>query len=148
MRLVRQVVRMASNVTQPADPALPVSADVIGGGLLALLGAIHIFGLGLGGTVGFLALLVGWPLVAGSVAARLSTAAAAREVNGALAGTFGALTVTVLVLLTGVAGAWPSFVTSNIGVSLWPVTFVTLVLLTLSWTVFGYVGGYVADRLA
>jgi len=120
----------------------------VGGGVLALLGLLHIYGLGLGGPVGFLALLVGWPLVAGSVASRLSVDPSSREVNGAVAGVFGALTVTLIVLLTGLAGAWPAFVTSNLGVSLWPVTLATLVMLTLSWTVFGYAGGYLADRLA
>lgn len=121
-----------------------MTADVVGGGVIAVLGLLHVFGLQLGGTVGFVALLVGWPLVGGSVASRLSARREDAQVDGAVAGTFGALLVTLVVFLTGLAGAWPSFVVTNVGVSLWPVTFAMLATLTISWTVFGYVGGYVA----
>ncbi|SDX95988.1 hypothetical protein [Halobellus clavatus] len=139
---------MTTDTTQTAPRSLPASADVVGGGVLALLGLLHLFGLGLGGVVGFLALLVGWPLIAGVVAGRLSVDATDRSVNGAVAGVFGSLTVTLLVLLTGLVGAWPAFITSNIGVTLWSVTLAVLAMLTISWTVFGYAGGFLADTLA
>lgn len=138
---------MPTDATTTSE-GLAVSADVAGGAVLALLGLLHVFGLQIGGTLGFLVLLFGWPLVAGTVAARLSRIVADRRVNGALAGTFGALVVTLVILLTGFVGAWPAFVTRNVGVSLWPVTLAVLAILTISWTVFGYVGSYLADRLA
>lgn len=139
---------MATGATNSTTNAVPLSPDVVGGLVIAVLGLIHVFGLQMGGTVGFAVLLIGWPLVGGSVAARLSPSAAGREVNGALAGFFAALTVAIIVFLTGFAGVWPSFITENVGVALWPVSIVMLAMLSITWTVFGYAGGYLADRLA
>lgn len=135
---------MATALDNSETSSLPVTADVVGGAVIAVLGLAHLFGLQLAGTVGFAALLAGWPLVGGSVASRLSARAADAPVAGAVAGAFGAFTVALVVLLTGFAGAWSSFITTNVGVTLWPVTFATLATLAISWTVFGYVGGYVA----
>lgn len=122
------------------------SPDVTGGAVVALLGLFHVFVLQVGGIGGFLALLVGWPLVGGLLAARLSPTEP--RVRSALAGTFGALVVTLVVFLTGLVGFWPTFVTANLGVSLWPTTFAVLLMLTVTWTVFGYAGGYLAEHTA
>lgn len=135
---------MGTTVNSSEASPLPVTADVVGGSVAAVLGLVHVFGLQLGGLVGFAALLFGWPLVGGSVASRLSSRREDAAVDGAVSGTFGALFVTALVFVTGLAGAWPGFVVRNVGVSLWPVTFALLAMLTISWTVFGYVGGYAA----
>lgn len=137
---------MATGVSQGRFGTGKWSPDVAGGAVVALLGLLHVFVLQVGGLGGFLALLVGWPLVGGVVAARLAPAEA--RLRGALAGVFGALVVTLVVLLTGLVGLWSTFITANIGVSLWPVTFAVLLMLTVPWTVFGYTGGYLAERTA
>lgn len=128
-----------------AENDLPASPDVLGGIVAALVGLLHVFVLQLGGLLGVALLLVVWPLIGGVVAGRLSTGED-RHVDGALAGVFGALVTTLVVLLTGFAGVWPQFVTTTFGVSLWPVTFAVLLLLTVTWTVFGYAGSVLAGR--
>ncbi|GAB7095909.1 hypothetical protein JCM30237_30630 [Halolamina litorea] len=127
---------------------LPIPSDVAGGGTIVLLTLLQTLVLGGSGLLAFGALLVVWPLVGGATAAFFSARSEARSVDGAVAGVFASLTVTVLVLLTGYVGAWPGFVTSNVGVSLWPVVFATLMGTMISWTVFGYLGAAVADRAA
>ncbi|WP_435126900.1 hypothetical protein [Halobaculum sp. D14] len=139
---------MATDTSRSRPDALPAPPDVIGGGVVALLGLLHVFVLQVGDVVGFAVLLVGWPLVGGSVADRLSTDEETGHLRGALSGAFGALTVALVVLLTGLAGVWPTFITANIGVSVWPVTFAVLLMLLLSWTVFSYVGSHLAERLS
>lgn len=131
--------------TESSPQMLPLPADVAGGGLVALLAIVQSLAVPSGGFAGFAALLVVWPLLGGAAAGFFSTRTENRAVDGAVAGVFASLTVTVLVLLTGFAGAWPAFVTSNVGVSLWPVTFTTLVGTMLAWTVFGYLGAVAAD---
>lgn len=137
---------MATSVSQGRFGADTWPPDVAGGAVVAVLGLLHVFVLQVGGFGGFLALLVGWPLVGGMVASRLAKTDA--RLRAALAGTFGALVVTLVVLLTGLAGLWSTFLTANVGVSLWPVTFAVLLMLTVTWTVFGYAGGYLAERTA
>lgn len=127
---------------------LPIPSDVAGGGIVVVLALFQTLVVGSGSLPAFVALLVVWPLVGGAAAAFFSVRAADRPVDGAVAGVFAALTTTVLVLLSGVAGAWPPFVTANVGVSLWPVTLATLAATTIAWTVFGYLGASVADRVA
>jgi small-conductance mechanosensitive channel len=121
-----------------------LSGDVLGGVILTVLGLLHLFGLEIGRLVGFILLLGVWPLVSGSVAAywenRLRTDHWA--ITSSLTGVLAAVIVSVVVLLTGYVGVWSSFITQSIGVSLWPVTFTTLTVLTICWTVLGYIGGY------
>lgn len=131
--------------TESTPQSLPVPADVAGGGVIVLLALFQTLLLDGGGLLAFAALLVVWPLIGGAVAAFLSARQADRPVDGAVAGTFAALTATLLVLLSGFVGAWPAFVTSNVGVTLWPVTLATLVATTLAWTVFAYLGAAAAD---
>jgi len=132
--------------TESTPRMLPIPADVAGGGVIVLLALFQTLVLGDGGLLAFAVLLVVWPLVGGAVAAFFSARHSDRPVDGAVAGTFAALTATLLVLLSGVAGAWPAFITTNVGVTLWPVTLATLVATTLAWTVFGYLGAAAADQ--
>jgi len=143
MRAVNTLRSMATDVRRIGGRRVPVSADVAGGIVVAALGVLHLYVLQVGGLVGFLVLLAGWPLVGGTVAARLS--ASDERVSALLAGAFGALVTALVVLLTGIAGMWPGFVTANFGVTLWPVTFTVFLLLAITWTVFGYVAGYVSE---
>jgi hypothetical protein len=134
--------------TESTPDLLPIPADVAGGGVIVLLALFQTLVLGGGGTLSFVALLLVWPLIGGGVAAFFSTHPRQdRPVYGAVAGTFAALTATLLVFLSGLAGVWPSFVTAHVGVTLWPVTLVTLVGTTLAWTVFGYLGAAAAEKL-
>ena len=136
------------SMSQSTPRLLPVSSDVAGGTVIALLALLQIALVSTGGLLAFAVLLVVWPLVGGATAAFFSGRARDRALDGAVAGTFAALAATLLVLLSGFAGAWPAFITANIGVSLWPVTFTTMIGATLSWTVFGYLGGTLAGKLA
>lgn len=124
-----------------------VGSSVVGGLVAAVLGLLHLFVLGVGGWAGIGLLYVVWPIVGGIVAAvGLGGLTRERPLAGALAGTYGALIVSVLVLLTGAAGLWSPFVTSTFGVSLWPVFFTVSLVTLVTWTVFGYVGGWATDR--
>ncbi len=134
--------------TESTSRLLPIPSDVAGGGLVVLLAILQTLALPSGGLAAFVALLVVWPLLGGAVAAFFSGDPEDRAVDGAVAGAFASLTATVLVLLTGFVGAWPSFLTSNVGVSLWPVTFATLIATMLAWTVFGYLGALGVERAA
>lgn len=136
------------STTESTPPLLPVPSDVAGGALITLLGLIQISLVSSGGAIAFVVLLVVWPLLGGATAAFFSTRSRDQPVDGAVAGVFAGLTATVLILLSGFVGVWPAFVTANIGVSLWPVTIATLVATTLSWTVFGYLGGAAAEEFA
>lgn len=127
------------------------SGDVVGGLLASLLGVIHLFGLQLGGGIGFVLLLVGWPLVGGAVGARVERSRSGGRdwgTTSGLAGTFGALVVSLIVFLSGLSGVWSGFITTAFGNTFWPVVFAVLVVFTVSWTVFGYVGGYIEAQLA
>lgn len=123
------------------------SSSVVGGLVSAVLGLLHLFVLGVGGWAGVVLLFVLWPVVGGIVAA-IGVGGLVRErpLAGALAGAYGALIVSVVVLLAGAAGVWSTFIVSNVGVSLWPVFFATALVTLLTWTVFGYVAGYATAR--
>jgi hypothetical protein len=136
------------STTESTPPLLPVPSDVAGGALITFLALIQISLFSSGGAIAFIALLVVWPLLGGVTADFFSTRSRDRPLDGAVAGVFGGLTASVLVLLSGLIGVWPAFITANIGVSLWPVTLATLVATTLSWTVFGYLGAATAEEFA
>lgn len=135
------------STTESTPAMLPVPSDVAGGALIALLALVQISLFSGGGAIAFVALLVVWPLLGGAVAGFYSMRSRDQPVDGAVAGTFAGLTGTVLVLLSGFGGFWPAFITSNVGVSLWPVTLATLVATTLTWTVFGYLGAAAVEEL-
>jgi len=123
------------------------SSSVVGGVLSAVLGLLHLYVLGVGGWAGVALLFVVWPIVGGIVAAvGVGGLVRERPLAGALAGAYGAVIVSVIVLLAGAAGVWSTFIVSNVGVSLWPVFFATALVTLLSWTVFGYVAGYATAR--
>lgn len=129
------------------DAPLPVNGDVVGGGVLAVLALLHLFVLGIGGAVGALLLLVVWPLIGGAVGTYFNNEyRPERErdlaVVGAVAGVFGTATIAIVLLLSGIAGLWPPFVFDFFGTQLAPVVIGATVLFALTWTVFGYVGGY------
>lgn len=126
------------------------SGDVVGGALITVLGLVHLFGLQLGGGLGFALLLGVWPMLGGAVAARVARRRGSKDWGTAsvVAGAFAAAVVTVVVFLTGVAGVWSGFLATAFGVTLWSTVFAVLVLLMLAWTVFGYVGGFVEQTLA
>lgn len=136
------------STSQSTPEVLPVPADVAGGAVIALLALLQIALVSTGGLIAFAVLLVVWPLLGGATAAYFSRRSRDRAVDGAVAGTFAALTATLLVLLSGFAGVWPAFITANIGVSLWTVTFATMIGATISWTVFGFFGGALAQKYA
>ena len=80
---------MATSVTHSESGRLKASPDVVGAAVIVVLGLLHLFGLQVGGVVGFVVLLAGWPLVGGTVAARLSPVGEERvagTVAGALVG--------------------------------------------------------------
>lgn len=126
------------------------SGDLIGGAVTAVIGLVHVFGLQLGGTLGFLLLLVVWPVVGGAIGSRVERDRNGRDwgTTSALTGVFAALVVSLLVFLTGLASVWPGFITTTFGVTFWSVVFTVLVVFTICWTVFGYVGGFIEDQLA
>ncbi|WP_156105711.1 hypothetical protein [Halobellus rufus] len=138
---------MATSVTHSESGGLRASPDVIGAAVITVLGLIHLFGLQVGGAVGYLVLLVGWPLVGGTVAARLAPVGEERVV-GAVAGAFAAFTTTAVVFVAGLFGVWSGFITGTFGVTLWPVTFALLLVLTIAWSVFGLVGADLSVRIS
>lgn len=143
---------MGASRTERIDPSgiEQVSGSVAGGVVLAVLGLLHVFVLQVSGLVGGLLLFVVWPLVGGAVAARLSEARTPPDESslpGVLAGAYGAGVVSVVVLLAGVAGLWTPFIHGTFGVTLWAVVFTVFVVTAITWTVFGYAGGYLARRL-
>jgi len=138
---------MATSVTHTESSGLKAAPDVVGAAVITVLGLIHLFGLQVGGGIGYLVLLVGWPLIGGTVAARLSPIGEER-VAGVVAGAFAAITTTVIVLLVGLFGAWSGFIIGTFGVTLWPVTFAMLLVLTIAWSVFGLVGADLSVRIA
>ncbi|QCC47140.1 hypothetical protein [Halobellus limi] len=137
---------MATSVTHSESGRLKASPDVVGAAVITVLGLLHLFGLQVGGAVGFVVLLVGWPLVGGTVAARLSPVGEER-VAGVVAGALAAITTTLLVFVVGLFGAWSGFITGTFGVTLWPVTFAMLALLTIAWSVFGLAGAELSVRV-
>jgi hypothetical protein len=126
------------------------SGDVVGGALITVLGLLHLFGLQLGGWLGFVLLLGVWPMLGGAVAARVGRRRGGKDwgTASAVAGVFGAAAVTVVMFLTGVAGVWSGFVTTAFGVTLWSTVFAVFVLFMLTWTVFSYAGGFVEQQVA
>lgn len=124
-----------------------VGSSVVGGLVSALLGLLHLFLLGVGGWAGIGLLFVVWPIVGGIVAAvGVGGLTRERPLAAALAGTYGAVILSAVVLVTGALGLWSSFITSAFGVSLWPVFFALALATLITWTVFGYVAGYAAVR--
>ena len=131
------------------DAPIPVNGDVVGGGLLAVLALLHLFVLQIGGTIGVVLLLVVWPLIGGAVGTYFNNEYRPERqrdlaVVGAVAGVFGTATIGIVLLLSGFAGLWSPFVFDFFGSQLAPVVIGATVLFALTWTVFGYVGGYVA----
>ena len=63
---------MAAATTRSGVRGTALSPDVGGAIVAAVLGLLHLFVLNVGGAVGLLVLFVGWPLIGGTVAARLS----------------------------------------------------------------------------
>lgn len=127
-----------------------LSGDVVGGLILTAIGVIHVFGLGVGGALGFTLLLIVWPLIAGALASRVERGRPdGRDwgTTSAVAGAFGALATTLIVFLAGLAGLWFGFLTTAFGSDFWAVVFAVLIVVTISWTVFGYVGGFVETRI-
>ena len=139
---------MVTTHTQQDRPAVTgANSSIVGGLVSAVLGLLHLYVLGVGGWAGVALLFVAWPIVGGIVAAvGVGGLVRERPLAGALAGTYGAVVVSVVVLLTGAVGAWSSFITSAFGVSLWPVFFTVALVTLITWTVFGYVGGYATNR--
>lgn len=128
---------------------LPVSADVIAGALLTLLGLAHLFVLEVGGMVGGALLLVVWPFIAGVVAAVVDPHFGHDNdprLLGAIAGVFGAVAIVILILITGWLGLWSGFIFDTFGVDLATVTIGTAILFALTWTVFGFVGAFLASK--
>jgi len=123
------------------------SSSVVGGLVSLVLALIQLYFVSVGGLAGTLLLFVVWPLVGGIIAAAgIGGLVREQPLAGALAGTYGALVTSLVVLLTGAAGLWSSYITTTFGVSLWPVFFATTLLTVISWTVFGYVAGYLVGR--
>ena len=141
---------MVTTHTEYGQPVVKgTSSSLVGGLVTAVLGLLHLFVLGVGGWAGVALLFVVWPLVGGIVAAvGVGGLARERPLAGALAGTYGAVFVSAVVLLSGAVGAWSSFITGAFGVGLWPVFFALTLVTLVTWTVFGYVGGYATDRPA
>ncbi|WP_336025100.1 hypothetical protein [Halobellus salinisoli] len=137
---------MATSVTHTESSGLQTAPDVVGAAVITVLGLLHLFGLQVGGVIGYLVLLIGWPLIGGTVAARLSPVGDER-VAGTVAGAFAAITTTLIVFLIGLFGAWSGFIIGTFGVTLWPVTFGMLLVLTIAWSVFGLVGADLSVRL-
>lgn len=136
-----------SQSTAELAKPLPVNADVIGGAVLMVLAVLHLFLLQVGGLVGVVLLLFVWPLVGGGVAAYLDHDRGPdldRELTltSTLAGVFGAVTVTAILLFTGIVGVWSGFIYRTFGSELISVTVSVFVLLTICWSVSGFVAGY------
>ena len=124
-----------------------VSSSLVGGVASAVLGLLHLYVLGVGGLAGTVLLFVVWPIVGGIVAAvGVGGLTRERPLAAALAGAYGALAVSAVVLVTGALGLWSSYITSTFGVSLWPVFFALALVTLVTWTVFGYVAGYATVR--
>jgi len=140
------MVTTRTELDRPAGSGT-VSSSVVGGLVSAVLALLHLYVVGVAGLAGVLLLFVVWPLVGGIVAAvGVGGLVRERPLAGALAGTYGAIVVSLVVLLTGAVGLWSSFITSYFGVSLWPVFFAFTLLSLVTWTVFGYVAGYATNR--
>lgn len=125
-----------------------LSGDVVGGLITLILGLIHLYVLQLGGTVGFAVFFVVWPLIGGAVATVIERSSIRDWATvSTLAGVFGAIGISLLVLLTGFAGTWPPLIPRSFGASLWPVTFAVLIEVSIAWFVFGLVGGFITHGI-
>ena len=132
------------NASSTGGLELPVSGRMIGGILVAVLSLLHLFVIQLDGIAGWLLLLVIWPLIGGIVAAYLElgvTRPRDLPVVGGVAGVVGAILVSLVILVTGVLGAWSSFVFDSFGVDLAPVVISFAMIFIISWTAFGYIAG-------
>lgn len=139
---------MANTESTPVgqSTAIPASASAVGGAVTAILGLLHLFVAQVGGTLGALLLVVVWPLVGGAVAAYLSEPSRQPRISGLLSGAYAGFVVGLVVLLAGVANLWTPFVTNAFGVAFWGVVFSAWLTFLVSWTVFGFTGGYVVER--
>lgn len=130
------------NASSTGGLPLPVRGRTIGGIVVALLSLIHLFVLQLGGVAGWLLLLVIWPLVGGIVAAYLElgvTRPSDLPIVGGIAGFTGAIITVLVIFLTGLAGAWSSFIFDSFGVELAPVVIAFAMIFIICWSAFGYV---------
>lgn len=127
------------------------SGDIVGGVILAILGLLHLFVFQLAGVGGFVVLLLVWPLVGGAIGTFIGetadrTPAQDPRITAALSGVFGSLITVALVFLTGLIGLWTAFIHTTFGTELLPVSLGVLILLTISWTVFAFIGGFIYRR--
>lgn len=121
------------------------SGDVIGGALLAGIGLLHLFVLQIGGWLGIGLLVVVWPLLGGVIGGTLAIrrdGETSPQLAGAITGVFGAVTTVVVTMLAGFAGLWNDFITTTFGTEIVPVAIAMTMILVITWTVFGFVGGY------
>lgn len=125
---------------------MPASASAVGGAVIAVLGLLHLFVAQVGGVLGVLLLIVVWPLVGGAVAAYLSEPARQPRISGLLAGAYAGFVVGLLVFLAGLANLWTPFITAAFGIAFWGVVFSAWLTFLVSWTVFGFTGGYAVER--
>lgn len=130
------------NASSTGGLSLPVSGRTIGGIIVALLSLLHLFVIQLGGTAGWLLLLVIWPLIGGIVAAYLEigvTHPRDLPIVGGVAGVLGAIITVLVILVTGFFGLWSSFIFDSFGVDLAPVVISFAMVFVISWTAFGYI---------
>ncbi|WP_331235044.1 hypothetical protein [Natronorarus salvus] len=140
-----------STVSNSTNSPVKITGDIVGGALLTILSLIHIYVIGAGGTLGWILLLVLWPILSGLVGASVEhsvdpTRVAELPLIGAIAGVFGAVATTLILLLLGWLGIWSSFIYNELGVDLVTVSLGIAILFTITWTVAGFVGGYVVQR--
>jgi Zn-dependent protease len=126
--------------------AMPASASAVGGAIIAILGLLHLFVAQVGGALGVLLLVVVWPLVGGAVAAYLTEETRQPRISGLLSGAYAGFVVGLVVLLAGLANLWTPFITNSFGVAFWGVVFSAWLTFLVSWTVFGFTGGYAVER--
>lgn len=140
---------MASTQTASIEAYVPqsVGGHIVGGLLTTVLALLQLYLVSATGLLASGVLVVVWPLVGGAVAATIElTRGHETALAGVLAGAYGAFVLTVVVFLAGIAGLWSAGIHLTFGVSLWPVVFTVLVVTGTGWTVFGYVGGYLASQ--
>lgn len=140
---------VATHIGHDRSVGPAIGSSVFGGLVSSFLGLIHLFLLGVGGWIGIGLLFVLWPLLGGIVAAVGMIGGLTRErpLAAALSGTYGALVLSAILLVSGALGMWSTFITSTFGVSLWSVFFTFTLATVITWTVFGYVAGYATARL-
>lgn len=130
---------------------ITISGDIVGGVIIAVLGLMHLFLLGIGGMAGLMLLFFVWPIIGGAVAAYYDFAQRPERsrdlaITGGVSGVFAAVAVGVVVFLTGYFGSWTGFITDTFGVGLVTTTIGLSMLLIITWTVSAYVAGYFVRR--